>query len=160
MVAANAPGTAIAANRKANRVAAAPMTRSVKRGSAGDASAAISARPSPIGNRNHPDLPKSVTSLKGATTHRGRWSTVSTAQASTKIISPTITISDVTAHAPMRAYDGHLGFTAVRGARTSFRTAQATLVQAQRGQDGERPTPAAPPVTVMANLPSGRPRSK
>jgi hypothetical protein len=101
-------------------------------------------------------LPKSVTTLKGATIHRGRCSAISTVRASTKIIRPAITTSDATAHAPMRPYEGHFGFAAGRGARTSLPTAQAPLAKAQRGQDARRAAVAAPPVTLMAYLPSGR----
>src|SRR5207302_4857659 len=151
MMAATAPGTAIAVNRNASRVAVAEMTRMVKRGSAGDASAAISARQRAIGTRNHPDLPKSVTTLNGVPTHAGRWSARSTAHVSTKIIRPAITTTDAAAHAPMRPQEGHLAFAVVRGVRTSFPTAQATLASVQRGQDATRPAVAAPPATLIAS---------
>src|SRR5215470_14310553 len=133
MMVANRLGTAIAANRKPVRTAIVASTSRLSGASTGEVTAAIAASTRPVGHRNQPDLPKSVTNAKAAWTQPGSCFAAAASGASANTIATAT--RRMVARPAARTRARVPGTALKRGEAASTVIAALTLARAQRGQE-------------------------
>src|SRR5262249_28375000 len=131
MMVANRLGAAIAANRNPARTAIAARTRRLSGVSAGEATSVIARSTIPVGTRNQPDLPKSVTNANAAWTQAGRRFAASASEASAKTMAAAA--RTIVADPATRTRARVPGTGGRRGRPASAAMARLTLARAQCG---------------------------